>query len=306
MMKTAAERGGRSSGMVVRRIMRYSAALLVALCAQSASCVDTCFYDDEGECNPSRECRGERIEAWRYDADHCGDDPCLVCPRPTHANQVPICNAQHSCAIQCQPLYGNCNGDPSDGCETPLFEDPLNCGACNVHCRYGCSGGLCEMRWEGESNVTALTAGNRDNTNRITVYWLASDGGSVDVRQGPTNGEEAITLASVPGTPAVPAAAGLTPIVGHLEDGMVFTDGAGGDGGVFRLWLLTRTVERIASGQDGPGSVIATPAGVYWTNYLGGQVMFAPRGWRRTRGRRVRAIPSSPAGLCRGARLLGR
>jgi hypothetical protein len=54
-----------------------------------------------------------------------------------------------ACAVgECDDLWGDCNGDPSDGCETDLTEQG-NCGECGHSCQltpvlYGCRDtGMC-------------------------------------------------------------------------------------------------------------------------------------------------------------------
>jgi hypothetical protein len=49
--------------------------------------------------------------------------------------------------VSCNAGYGDCDGDPGNGCETPL-NTTTNCGACGVECSVangtaGCSGGAC-------------------------------------------------------------------------------------------------------------------------------------------------------------------
>ena len=39
----------------------------------------------------------------------------------------------NACVLVCEPGRGDCNGDPSDGCETAL-RSPLHCGACATAC----------------------------------------------------------------------------------------------------------------------------------------------------------------------------
>lgn len=49
------------------------------------------------------------------------------------------------CEIPCPADIGNCDGDASNGCETPLTADSSNCGACGVQCAPGslCQSGNC-------------------------------------------------------------------------------------------------------------------------------------------------------------------
>jgi hypothetical protein len=61
-------------------------------------------------------------------------------------NVVPTC-AAGQCQLVCVAGYGDCNGDPTDGCETPL-NTTYACGACGKSCSPAnavgqCTGGVC-------------------------------------------------------------------------------------------------------------------------------------------------------------------
>jgi hypothetical protein len=65
--------------------------------------------------------------------------PCVV------ANATPDC-ASRRCAIRsCNDGFGDCNGDPIDGCETDVLRSPLHCSKCNLACPPGtsCVDGRC-------------------------------------------------------------------------------------------------------------------------------------------------------------------
>ena len=65
------------------------------------------------------------------------------------AHGRPTCE-QGVCGYQCSPNYADCDGDVDNGCETPLLDDPLNCGACGVRCDgvegQACVDGHCLMK----------------------------------------------------------------------------------------------------------------------------------------------------------------
>jgi hypothetical protein len=63
-------------------------------------------------------------------------------------NQVRVCR-KGICALDCLPGFGDCNGEPSDGCETNLMAHPGNCGTCGNQCDVAggqpCIEGRCLM-----------------------------------------------------------------------------------------------------------------------------------------------------------------
>jgi hypothetical protein len=79
------------------------------------------------------------------DPDHCGS--CVMgCSIP---GAVATCTAGVCGFSVCAAGYGDCNGNPADGCETSTATDPNNCGACGAKCVgwnmdvVGCTAGGC-------------------------------------------------------------------------------------------------------------------------------------------------------------------
>lgn len=71
------------------------------------------------------------------DCGGCG----LACPQVKNADVTCVNGA---CTGTCQPGFGDCNGDPQDGCEKNLLKDRNNCGACGTRCIFGrCEQGAC-------------------------------------------------------------------------------------------------------------------------------------------------------------------
>lgn len=68
------------------------------------------------------------------------------CPTPC-AEVVSASCADAGCAPSCAPGYGDCDGNPSNGCESLLDRDPLHCGSCLSRCDLStqlCQAGRCE------------------------------------------------------------------------------------------------------------------------------------------------------------------
>jgi hypothetical protein len=75
------------------------------------------------------------------DVNNCGQcgHQCVV------VNGVAGCVNGQCVIVQCNAGWGDCNGDPADGCETNTLTNPANCGACGNVCSSGmiCVNGVC-------------------------------------------------------------------------------------------------------------------------------------------------------------------
>jgi hypothetical protein len=95
-------------------------------------------------CPPlEKECSGICV-AVHDPATGCALASCAPCNLP-HA--TPTCSNTGACDIDtCAPGYDDCNMDPSDGCETNLATDPMNCSACDMACAAGvtCVNSVCQ------------------------------------------------------------------------------------------------------------------------------------------------------------------
>ncbi len=85
--------------------------------------------------------------------ENCGGCE-LACPT-AGPNQTRSCK-KGVCEVECAEGFGDCNGDPSDGCEADLRAHPQHCGACGASCNVAlgqpCVEGKCLMQpCEGEA-----------------------------------------------------------------------------------------------------------------------------------------------------------
>ena len=73
------------------------------------------------------------------DPAHCNgcNTPC-----PAPPNAVATCE-QGICGFECIGGYGNCDGNPANGCETDLATDISHCGACGSACFFANATGAC-------------------------------------------------------------------------------------------------------------------------------------------------------------------
>ncbi len=125
-------------------------------------------------CNPGYgNCNGSVVDGCEVELASSGLN-CGACGRrcAAAANAQPACSAG-SCAITCNPNFGNCNGNNLDGCETPLASDPMNCGACNMRCPSAsgaaatCTSGMCGlacMTGQGNCDMNAANGCETDLT----------------------------------------------------------------------------------------------------------------------------------------------
>jgi hypothetical protein len=90
-----------------------------------------------------------------------GSTACAPCVLP-HAQAK--CSDPLGCDIgACDSGWNDCNTDPSDGCETSLQNDPLNCGGCGTDCSAGpIPGAVCIEGACVENPCSPPTTGNCD------------------------------------------------------------------------------------------------------------------------------------------------
>ncbi len=81
------------------------------------------------------------------DPNHCGG--CMLSCPSAGAHRTRACK-KGVCEVVCAEGFGDCNGDPTDGCEVDLRSHPQHCGACGASCDLSlgqpCVEGKCLMR----------------------------------------------------------------------------------------------------------------------------------------------------------------
>lgn len=114
------------------------------------------------------------------DINNCGD--CDV--KCSSAHGSPSCVAGR-CQIACQNGWGDCNGDPKDGCETPLDTSAANCGACGHACSAAnasataCVAGSCKPTCAGNfRNCSTPPSGATDDGCETDVNSSAAHCGA--------------------------------------------------------------------------------------------------------------------------------
>jgi hypothetical protein len=94
---------------------------------------------------------------------HCGACGAMC---PARANASPAC-ASGTCGVTCNAGFGNCDSDPSNGCEVDTRTSGQHCGACGTVCGAGrsCVAGVC----------TVVCTGGQTNCSDVCVDTATSE-----------------------------------------------------------------------------------------------------------------------------------
>ncbi len=122
----------------------------------------------------------EQCVSTQSSVEHCGSCGSACPARP---NATAVC-ATGACGNQCTTGFGDCDGNPANGCEVDLRGSNSDCGACARSCTGGtiCSAGLCAcpaplMACAG---VCVDLSGDGDNcgscSNRCTAGFVCAAG----------------------------------------------------------------------------------------------------------------------------------
>jgi len=116
-----------------RSRMRWFPPLLV-LSGLVWSCSLTLDAEETGAgCPEGFKACGEPAHCERPSPENgCGADNCIPCGV---RNAEPICSESGECIIGgCNPGYGDCNENVSDGCEVNVYESVDHCESCDKLC----------------------------------------------------------------------------------------------------------------------------------------------------------------------------
>jgi hypothetical protein len=229
-----------------------------------ASCNPPCESLDE-----MKDCNGACLFDEGDSVDACGEGGgCKSCPDPRLQNARASCvgrgvNGRDGiCGFGCVTGFADCDRIATNGCETSIFTDPNNCGACGKVCPGTCTErGCIAAVATGEQEVESLALADGG------VYWTSRIGDSLLLRQGAA-GTPPRTLAAFQAPGALRASLALR------DDTIVI---AGGGGSVFRVARDGTAVAEVASGQGGIGGVAMDDRSFFWTNHDTGEVMRADR-----------------------------
>src|SRR5206468_4266134 len=100
----------------------------------------------------------------------CLGASCAACAAA--ANATATCSTAGGCALQCDVGFGDCDGNPANGCEKSVLADPANCGSCGFACANGalCVNGACQIIMPGMGSDQACLTIDAAN-----VYWSTAN-----------------------------------------------------------------------------------------------------------------------------------
>ena len=116
--------------------------------AASGRCVECTAADDR--CAPADHCEAATLQCapgCRNDEGCAGQTPrcdtrrnqCVACTLAAHCPGAAACVEQRCAVSACPDGRGDCNRDPTDGCEVDLARDEANCGACGARGAEACN-----------------------------------------------------------------------------------------------------------------------------------------------------------------------
>jgi hypothetical protein len=102
-------------------------------CPAGENCLPNVKGTPVCKCPPGQTLCGTTCVDLGTDPRNCGACNLDCTITAANKNGVGLCN-YGSCAFHCAQGWGDCNGDPKDGCEVNLGSDQNNCGACGNAC----------------------------------------------------------------------------------------------------------------------------------------------------------------------------
>lgn len=166
--------------------------------------------------------------------------------------------------VSCSGTLADCDGDPSNGCESDTAVDPANCGACGDPCAEGtCAGSVCqtaEVLASGIPTVAHIT------TDGSTLYFASGGHASqlyfdAHVMSLPVDGGEPPTVLAGP-YPSVEAVALDGTDVLFSSVGTQAGDAM--DGFVGRVAKVGGAVDVFAPAQPYANQIIVDSGNFYW------------------------------------------
>lgn len=108
-------------------------------------CQANCTFNPASTICQAASCSGSTFTAAAMcdGAGTCQSGAATIC---NAVNGTSTCSANHCVVQACNTGFRDCDGSFTNGCETNIFSDAINCGACGHVCANGltCVGGACQ------------------------------------------------------------------------------------------------------------------------------------------------------------------
>jgi len=187
----------------------------------------------------------------------------LVFPEEQPAPEEPVPQPPPTIPV-CTGSMADCDGVTSNGCESDLTTDALNCGACSQMCDPGaaCNASSCghapEVVATGQLHPTRIVARDGD------LYWIHAVG--TDPETGEATGAIQRLRGDLPFPDLFVSGQAGPESIAADDDHLYWANREGGTIVRMKRLGLPRIPETIASGLNAPRAIALHGGRVYWTS----------------------------------------
>lgn len=190
--------------------------------------VGDCQVPDDCADKPGTSCVEGKCTCPSAAPDYCAPDGCVdtssdlfhcgECTNKCDAGpQGAAACVEGECGFACEAGYADCTDAP--GCDTPILDDPGNCGGCGIVCATQCVSDLCNDPVEIEGGENHTCARRADGS---VWCWGASNWGQIGANTGTNLNPFPVKVALPAGRTALRLASGGRASCAELDDKTMF------------------------------------------------------------------------------------